>query len=80
MSVSCEQATELVEKKLAFKLSFSEKFQLGKHLAMCMRCKRYNRQSKKLDSLFKQESTSSLQKLELTPEQKEEILKNCRKY
>ncbi len=78
MNVSCEKATELVEKKMAFKLSFSEKFQLGMHLAMCNRCKRYKRQSEKMDSLFEQKSTNPPQKLELTPEQKEEILKNCR--
>ena len=47
--LSCLKATELIEKKLHFKLSFAEKIQLKMHKAMCDACTLYEKQSNTLD-------------------------------
>ncbi len=43
--LSCLKATELIEKKFYFKLSFAEKIQLELHKMMCDACKTYEKQS-----------------------------------
>jgi len=43
--LSCLKATELVEKKLHFKLSVQEKIQLHLHKMMCEACTKYEKQS-----------------------------------
>ncbi len=43
--LSCLKATELIEKKMHFKLTFSEKLQLKMHKSMCEACTRYEKQS-----------------------------------
>jgi hypothetical protein len=43
--LSCLKATELIEKKFHFKLSFSESIQLKLHKLMCDACKTYEKQS-----------------------------------
>lgn len=43
--LSCLKATELIEKKIHFKLSFTENFQLKFHKMMCEACKHYEKQS-----------------------------------
>ena len=43
--LSCLKATEMIEKKLHFKLSIKEKIQLKLHLMMCDACKKYEKQS-----------------------------------
>lgn len=52
--LSCLKATELIEKKLHFKLSFSEKMQLRAHKMMCDACKLYEKQSILLEKGIKQ--------------------------
>jgi hypothetical protein len=47
--LSCLKATELIEKKLSFKLSFSEILQLKFHKMMCDSCKQYEKHSIILD-------------------------------
>ena len=47
--LSCLKATELIEKKLHFKLSATEKLQLRMHKSMCDACTRYEKQSIFLD-------------------------------
>ena len=47
--LSCLKATELIEKKLLFKLSPGEKIQLKMHKAMCDACTMYEKQSIALD-------------------------------
>ena len=49
MFISCLKATELIEKKLHFKLSLSEKIRLKMHKAMCDACTMYEKQSIVLD-------------------------------
>lgn len=43
--LSCLKATELIEKKLHFRLSFKEKLQLKLHKMMCSACSNYEKQS-----------------------------------
>jgi hypothetical protein len=43
--LSCLKATELIEKKLYFKLSMQEKLQLKLHKMMCDACTKYEKQS-----------------------------------
>lgn len=43
--LSCIKASELIEKKLYFRLSFKEKLQLKVHKAMCDACTNYEKQS-----------------------------------
>jgi hypothetical protein len=55
--LSCLKATELIEKKIHFRLSFSEKLQLKMHKSMCDACSKYEKQS-----LFIEKGISSFQK------------------
>ena len=57
MFLSCLKATELIEKKIHFRLSFSERLQLKMHKSMCDACSKYEKQS-----LFLEKGISSLQK------------------
>jgi hypothetical protein len=43
--LSCLKATELIEKRLHFKLSIKEKLQLKVHKMMCSACSNYEKQS-----------------------------------
>nr|NQU93085.1 hypothetical protein [Bacteroidota bacterium] len=43
--LSCLKATELIEKKLQFKLSVTDKLRLQMHKAMCSACTNYEKQS-----------------------------------
>ncbi|MDZ7738089.1 MAG: hypothetical protein U5K32_03270 [Bacteroidales bacterium] len=47
--LSCYKATELIEKKLNFRLSFKEKIQLKIHKSMCDACSLYEKQSEFMD-------------------------------
>ncbi len=43
--LSCLKATELIEKKLNFRLTWTEKMQLKAHKMMCDACSNYEKQS-----------------------------------
>lgn len=47
--LSCLKATELIEKKLHFRLSVKERMQLKMHKMMCDACTSYEKQSKFLE-------------------------------
>ncbi len=51
--LSCQKATELVEKNQITGLSCKEKLQLGMHKAMCGACKNYEKQSRYIDVLLR---------------------------
>lgn len=55
--LSCKRATELIDKKIHFKLSKKESFQLVIHKSMCDACKAYENQSKMIDNVLKQEQS-----------------------
>ena len=44
--LSCIKATELIEKRFYFKLSFKEKLQLKLHKTMCDACTNYEKHSR----------------------------------
>ena len=47
--LSCFKATELIEKKIYFKLSIIEKLQLAAHKSMCSACSNYEKQTYMID-------------------------------
>ena len=47
--LSCKKATEMIEKKLNFRLSWYEKIQLEGHKMMCSACMNYERQSELIE-------------------------------
>ncbi len=49
---NCKQATFLIEKKLAGKITTAETLQLRVHLAGCSVCKIYQQQSMLINNLF----------------------------
>lgn len=53
--LSCRKATALVEKKLEVNLNKQEKLQLFMHTRLCQACYTYQKQSKKLDGLLRQQ-------------------------
>ena len=59
--LSCLKATELIEKKIHFKLSPAEKLQLKAHKMMCDACTNYEKQS-----ILLEKGISNLQKPELS--------------
>jgi len=72
--LSCLKATELIEKKLAFKLSFTERIQLAIHKKMCDACAIYEDQSKFIEEGFK-ELQKSIENPDINMEEfKKEIL------
>jgi hypothetical protein len=52
MFLSCLKATELIEKKLLFRLSFPEKIRLTVHKMMCDACTLYEKQTNILDKVM----------------------------
>ena len=50
--LSCLKATELIEKKLHFKLSGKEKLQLKVHKMMCSACTNYEKQNVLIEKSF----------------------------
>ncbi len=60
--LSCLKATELLEKKLHFKLSIKEKLQLRIHKSMCEACGNYQKQSILIEkAIAKQENLENKQ-------------------
>jgi hypothetical protein len=51
--ISCEKATELIDKKSVAGLSIKEKLFLHFHLGVCDACITYQKQSKVLDDLLR---------------------------
>jgi hypothetical protein len=60
--LSCLKATELIEKKLHFKLSLTEKLQLKVHKMMCNACSNYEKQNLIIEeSIANQENANNNQ-------------------
>lgn len=59
--LSCLKATEMIEKRLLFKLSLKEKIQIKIHTKICEVCFLYEKQSKAItDSLSRQADTKTI--------------------
>ena len=63
--LSCLKATELIEKKLHFKLSVKEKLQLKVHKMMCSACTNYEKQSVLIEKSFENQEQKSEYQLDL---------------
>ena len=66
--LSCLKATELIEKKIHFKISFKEKLQLKVHKMMCDACSSYEKQS-----VFLEKGISLSEKKEFSPEDLQQL-------
>ena len=74
LMISCKKATELIEKKLYFDLSFKEKVKLNIHTTMCNACKNYELQSIAIDEALQQYVEEiPPENTEYVPELKEKI-------
>ncbi|MDT8394189.1 MAG: hypothetical protein RQ761_10095 [Bacteroidales bacterium] len=73
--LSCLKATELIEKKLYFKLSFNEKMQLKMHKTMCSACSNYEKQSYFLDKVLHSPDGMHDSLIDLADLKKETIIK-----
>ncbi len=62
--LSCLKATELIEKKIHFRLSAREKLQLKMHKMMCDACSSYEKQS-----VFLEKGISLMDKKEFSPDE-----------
>jgi len=54
--LSCLKATELIEKKILFRLSVTERYQLRMHKMMCNACHRYEKQNLFIENNLKQQN------------------------
>lgn len=66
--LSCLKASELIEKKIHIRLSFTEQMQLKAHKMMCDACTRYEKQSLLLEKgierhIHQQQATVDIEKL-----------------
>ncbi len=52
MLLSCQKATELIEKKQISGLSRLERWKLAMHLRLCRYCKNYEEQSRQIDAFM----------------------------
>jgi hypothetical protein len=66
--LSCLKATELIEKKLHFKLSVKERIQLKMHKMMCSACSNYEKQS-----IFIEKGLSINQKREFSDDEIQQL-------
>ncbi|WP_282036795.1 hypothetical protein [Saccharicrinis aurantiacus] len=79
--LSCLKASELVEKRFHFALSFKEKIQLRVHMTMCKSCTQYSEQSKFIGEGISriQEADASQQDIEALKKKISKSLSNSSK-
>ncbi|AWV98472.1 hypothetical protein [Arcticibacterium luteifluviistationis] len=75
MLLSCQKATQLIEKRKIHNLSWQEKILLDSHLGMCKACKGYEKQSETIDQLFEHHHQSTDDSAELSDKEKDELIK-----
>jgi len=61
--LSCLKATELIEKKMHFKLSVVERLQLKVHKSMCDACRNYEKQNYFIEKAITNYKEADSQKL-----------------
>jgi len=66
--LSCLKATELIEKKIHFKLSIREKWQLKVHKSMCQACTNYEKQSYLIEKAISHMENIQSDKMEMDVE------------
>ena len=78
--LSCLKATELIEKKMNFKLSAREKLQLRMHKIVCKACNNYEKQSFLIEMGMAKQQSLENQKIEINVDSlKQSILENIKK-
>jgi len=77
--LSCQKATELVEKQKEIKLSLVERLQLLMHLKMCTPCGNYKKQSKIIDEMLSGVTANNVPKATLSEEKKQALIKKIQK-
>jgi hypothetical protein len=75
--LSCDKATELIEKKQLFNLSKKEKIQLKLHKGMCAICAAYEKQSHILNKLLQNKASEKSHIIE-NEELKNRIINNLK--
>lgn len=73
---SCKKASEMVEKRRLFGLSFLEHLKLKWHLTACKACKSYEKQSELLDQALSNEHNTNI--VNLSTEKKQEIIQSLK--
>lgn len=73
--LSCAKATELIEKKLLFRLTLSERIRLTMHKAMCDACSMYEKQSNLLDKALSATDETEVKKTDINGLKKDIIEK-----
>ena len=63
--LSCLKATELIEKKIQFKLSIGEKMRLNVHKSMCQACTNYEKQSYLIEKAISHQEDNKSDKIEI---------------
>lgn len=53
--LSCKKATELIDKKIHYKISVKENLQLKLHKSMCNACSAYEKQIQLIDKVLSQD-------------------------
>lgn len=74
---SCKKASEMVEKRNLFGLSFFEKIKLRFHLTACGACKSYEKQSELIDKAISNSPVNI--ELKLSSQSKEKIITSLKK-
>jgi hypothetical protein len=69
--LSCLKATELIEKKLHFRLSYTEKLQLKVHKMMCDACRLYEKQSGLLEKAIEKQEEAKFEEIDIEKLKKE---------
>lgn len=72
--ITCKQATDYISKKEEGRLSASQRVALWRHLAICSLCRLFSRQNKMMSQAARQ-SGQSTSLPALSPEEKEQIIK-----
>lgn len=69
---SCQEITELMEKRAFKKLSLMERMELRMHRFICKHCKRFFKDSAKIDTLLNR--TFRSKKYQFSKEEKEQMI------
>ena len=73
--LSCVKATELIEKKIHFRLTLKQKIQLRAHKTICHACSRYEKQSVFIDKAMKHAAESNADTVDVSELKKETLAK-----
>jgi len=77
LMLSCKKSSELIEKKMYFRLTLIERIQLAMHISMCDACKNWKKQSKHLDKMLHKHINEQVKEnddIRLADEKKQEII------